>query len=254
MAKRPALPQAPSNASYSDDAHGPRTLIERAYTQLRDDIVEGRLAPGEKLRVEHLRQRYEVGAGTLREALNRLVSDALVEAEGQRGFRVTPITVQDLDDLTDLRVRIEIEALRQSIRHAHDSWREDLQAIYGQMSAIEQPIVPAMAQKWEAMNTQFHEVLVANCGSEWTLRLLRILNRHSERYRRYAIGLGQGRRNVHSEHRGIFEAAMSGNELRAALELEAHIRATPELLKAAAREGVDVFRSATPGKGALADV
>ncbi|MBY4594697.1 GntR family transcriptional regulator [bacterium BD-1] len=241
MAKRSARIPPLDNPHNGDDAHSPRTLIERAYSQLRDDIVEGRLAPGVKLRVEHLRQRYDVSAGTLREALNRLVSDALVEAEGQRGFRVTPITVQDLDDLTDLRVRIEIDALRQSIRHANDQWRQDLQEVYTQMSAIEQPILPALIQRWEALNTQFHEVLVANCGSEWTLRLLRTFNRHSERYRRYAIGLGQGRRDVHNEHRGIFEAAMSGNELRAALELEAHIRATPELLKSAAREGMDVF-------------
>ncbi|OYV01047.1 MAG: transcriptional regulator, partial [Burkholderiales bacterium PBB5] len=60
----------------SDPAHSPaeageagsRTLIERAYAQLRDDIIEGRLAPDEKLRVEHLKAHYQVGAGTLREA------------------------------------------------------------------------------------------------------------------------------------------------------------------------------------------
>lgn len=251
MAKRPALiPSLSDELSPNDEGGLPRTLIERAYSQLRDDIVEGRIPPGEKLRVEHLRQRYDVSAGTLREALNRLVSDALVEAEGQRGFRVTPVTVQDLDDLTDLRVRIEIEALRQSIRNAHEGWREELQEVYSQMSAIEQPILPGLIQRWEALNTQFHEVLVANCGSAWTLRLLRILNRHSERYRRYAINISKGRRNVHDEHRGIFEAAMSGNELRAALELESHIRATPNLLKAAAMEGTDVFLASPSRKAA----
>lgn len=140
-------------------------------------------------------------------------------------------------------MQIEIEALRQSIRNASEQWRKDLQEVYSQMSAIEQPILSESVQKWEALNTQFHEVLVANCGSAWTLRLLRVLNRHSERYRRYAIGLSTGRRDVHNEHRGIFEAAVAGNELRAALELEAHIRATPELLKAAAREGIDIFHT-----------
>lgn len=92
MVKRSALLPAPDLSRPGQDTHSPRTLTERAYTQLRDDIVEGRLEPGEKLRVEHLRQHYEVSAGILREALNRLVSDALVEAEGQRGFHVTPIT------------------------------------------------------------------------------------------------------------------------------------------------------------------
>ena len=246
MAKRPAPVALPLRGTAEDAAASPRTLIEQAYGQLRDDIVEGRVPPGEKLRVEHLRQRYGVGAGTLREALNRLVSDALVEAEGQRGFRVTPITMADMDDLTDLRVRLEIEALRQSIRQGREAWRDEVRDTYEQLSAIEQPILPHMAQRWEILNGRFHEALVGNCGSDWTLRLLGVLNRHSERYRRYAIGLNQGQRDVHREHRAIFEAAMSGNELRAALELEAHIRATPDLLKAAAREGIDVFGSA-PG-------
>ena len=238
MVKRSAPINLPLNGNPLEDAAAPaRTLIEQAYARLRDDIVEGRIAPGEKLRVEHLRQHYGVSAGTLREALTRLVSDALVEAEGQRGFRVMPITMQDMDDLTRLRVQIEIEALRQSIRQGSAAWREEVRQIYEQMSAIEQPIRPAEAQRWEALNSRFHEALVGNCGSAWTLRLLGILNRHSERYRRYAIGLNQGQRDVHREHQSIFEAAMSGNELRAALELEAHIRATPDLLIQALREG-----------------
>jgi len=104
-----------------------RTLIERSYERLRDDIVEGRLKPGEKLRVEHLKARYQVGAGTLREAITRLVSDALVVAEGQRGFRVAPMALADLEDLTRLRLHIEIDALRQSIRHGDAAWRAQLQ-------------------------------------------------------------------------------------------------------------------------------
>ena len=110
MAKRSALPSGDQPLSAS------RTLIERAYEQLRDDIVDGHLPPDEKLRVEHLKARYGVSAGTLREAITRLVSDALVITEGQRGFRVAPIAVADLQDLTNLRVHIEIDALRQSMR------------------------------------------------------------------------------------------------------------------------------------------
>jgi len=59
-------------------------------------------------------------AGTLREAITRLVSDALVEAEGQRGFRVVPISMEDLADLTELRLHIELDALRQSMRHGDE--------------------------------------------------------------------------------------------------------------------------------------
>lgn len=222
MAKRAVSPATDDSPS--------RTLIERAYTQLRDDIVSGRLPPDEKLRVEHLKDRYGVGAGTLREAITRLASDALVVTEGQRGFRVAPIAVADLRDLTRLRIHIELDALRLSLRHGDAAWKARLQAAYTEMSRLEQPLQAGHAKSWDALNTAFHEALLSGHDSPWTLRLLRTLSRQGERYRRYSINLPQSQRDVHAEHREIFGCAMAGNELRAALALEAHIQATADLV------------------------
>jgi DNA-binding GntR family transcriptional regulator len=243
MAKRSflSLVSGPDDAAVGDGGAGSRTLIERAYAQLRDDIIEGRLAPGEKLRVEHLKAHYKVGAGTLREAITRLVSDALVVAEGQRGFRVAPIALEDLDDLTRLRLHIEIDALRQSIRHGDAAWRTRLQQVFDELSAFEQPILAEHRARWELLNARFHETLTSAYESPWTVKVLRLLSRHGERYRRYAIGLADSGRDVHAEHREIFEFAIAGMEARAALALEAHIRATPDLLIRAIREGRQVL-------------
>lgn len=243
MAKRPylALAREGHDGAAGAAGDGARTLIERACSQLRDDILDGHLAPGEKLRVEHLKARYGVGAGTLREAITRLVSDALVEAEGQRGFRVAEIALHDLLDLTDLRLHIEIDALRRSIRDGGQAWRARLQQAYDELSAVEQPAWPPERKRWELLNTRFHEALVSGHDSPWTLRTLRQLARHSERYRRYAMGLPDSGRDVHAEHRALFELAMAGQEARAALALEAHIRNTPDLLQRALRSGVKLF-------------
>lgn len=222
-----------------DAEEGPRTLIEHTYEQLRADIVEGHLRPGTRLRVEHLRARYAVGAGTLREAITRLVSDALVVAEGQRGFHVAPVALDDLLDLTQLRIHIELEALRLSIRHGDAQWRAQLQQAFDELSAVEQPIQASQRKRWEELNTRFHDALIAAHASPWTLKTLRLLARHGERYRRYAMQLPGSERDVHAEHQTLFELAMAGHEARAALALEAHIRATPDLLVRAEREGLD---------------
>jgi DNA-binding GntR family transcriptional regulator len=66
------------------------------------------------------------------------------------------------------------------------------------------------------------------------------LTQHAERYRRYAIGLHTGR-DVHAEHQQIFEAAMARQDARAAVALESHIRATPELIVKTIRSGKNVF-------------
>lgn len=215
---------------------GTRTLIEHSYERLREDIVTGRLEPGQKLRVEHLRHDYGVSAGTLREAITRLASDALVVAEGQRGFRVAPIAVEDLEDITRLRVQIETEALRQSIRVGTPAWKQAVRASYAALSA-EEPIAPERRRQWEQLNLQFHETLLSGHASPWTLRVLRLLSRHTERYRSFAMALPGAVRDVHAEHAEIFEYALSGQDARAALALEAHIRTTPDLLIKALREG-----------------
>ncbi len=227
MAKRPFLPATDTGPNPAGGAS--RTLIEHTYNALRNDIIEGRLEPGSKLRIEHLRTQYAVGASTLREAITRLASDALVTAEGQRGFRVAPITLEELADLTNLRVQIEIEALRQSIRHGDEAWRTRLREAYEAMSAFEQPIRPEHRRQWEALNVHFHETLLSGQNSPWTQKILAVLYRHSERYRRYSLSL-ETNRDVHTEHAAIYDMAMSGQEARAALALEAHIRTTPDLL------------------------
>lgn len=228
------------------DANGEpiRSLIERAYVLMRDDIINGRLTPGEKLRVEHLRTRYSVGAGTLREAMTRLVSDALVIAESQKGFRVKAITLADLEDLTRLRLHIEIDALRRSISQADDKWRANLRRAFDEISLVEQPLQPEWRARWEILNSRFHVALIAGCTSPWTLNVLRMLAMHSERYRRCAIALPDSGRDVHAEHAEIFRHAMAGNDVRAALALEAHIRNTLDLIVNAHRRGIDVLRSA----------
>ena len=225
-----------------------RTLIEKTYERLREDIVTGRLWPDEKLRVEHLKLDYEVSGGTMREAITRLVSDALVVAEGQRGFRVAPIAVEDLEDITRLRVQIETEALRQSIRAGGDSWRRAVEQAFVDLS-IEEPIARERRSLWEVLNLRFHEALLSGRHSPWTLRVLRTLSHHTERYRSFAMNLPGLVRDVHAEHQEIYEYALSGQDARAALALEAHIRATPDLLIQAMRDGRVVLPSANGRNG-----
>jgi DNA-binding GntR family transcriptional regulator len=242
MAKRTfRLDQRNGDTPRNGLAGRPRSLTEDVYTRLCDDIVEGRLAAGEKLRVEHLKLHYQVGAGTLREALTRLVSDAMVVSEGQRGFWVAPMSMADLEDLTRLRMQIEIEALRRSIRDGDQQWRSRVQVAYSELSTFGQEALATDRRHWELLNERFHSALISGFESPWTVRILGLLARQSERYRRLSIHLANSGRRVEEEHRMIYEAAMSGEEARAALALETHIRETPNLILGAYRRGELVF-------------
>jgi DNA-binding GntR family transcriptional regulator len=243
------LPSEKFLAAFHATDEPPRTLAERAYLGLRHDIVTGTLAPGERLRVEHLKDRYEVGAGTLREALGLLVSDALVQAEGQRGFRVAPMSLADLEDVTDNRVFLETEALRQSIRRGDAQWERDLVEAFEALSRAELDPAGRNVEVWERCNRAFHEALIAAYASPWSKYMLGILYRHAERYRYVALRLvdmANLERNVHREHEDIFRAALARQEARAALALEAHVRLTCELLQAEVQRGLDLEAALAP--------
>ena len=96
------------------------TIGDRAYRRIRGDILQGRLAPGEKLKLDRLKEDYGVSVSTLREVLSRLSSEKLVVAEGQRGFEVAPVSVEELKDIASLRLLLEAGATIIVIDHDLD--------------------------------------------------------------------------------------------------------------------------------------
>lgn len=210
-----------------------RTLVEFAYETLRQDILRGILEPGQKLRVEVLKEEYGVGASTLREALSLLISDALVTSEGQKGFRVTPISFTDIQDITDMRKMMETRALRDSIRLGDDEWEATLVAAYHRLSKVEERIYDdpkGLSADWEKRNQDFHEALISACPSQWLRHFRGILYHQSERYRRLALAGRAVPRNVHEEHKAIFEAAMARDVEAACRLTEDHIDRTLAVL------------------------
>ncbi len=215
-------------------ADEPKTLAEAAYRQLRRDIFEGVHRPGEKLRVEHLKDQYAVGAGTLREALQLLVTDALVVAQGQRGFRVAPISLDDFEDITRTRVLLETVALQQSIELGDDTWEANVVASFHMLSRAEEKLVDgtnASREEWELRNRAFHEVLISASTSRWLRHFQNILYLQSERYRRLSLFRQPISRDVHAEHQAIVDAALARNSKEAARILTEHVLRTLEAVR-----------------------
>ncbi len=225
-------------AERPDEVRG-RTLIETAYATLRSAIIDGTLEPGAKLRTEELRARYDVSGSTIREALTRLMGEALVTTEGQRGFRVAPASLEDFRDLTEVRKLIETEALRQAIAIGGEGWEADIVAAFYKLSKTEERLRedPAGASaEFEARNRDFHRALIAACPSPWLHRLHALLYQQSERYRRLVASRRTIPRDVHAEHQGIFDATLArDSELAVKLageHIERSVVALETLLKA----------------------
>ena len=208
-----------------------KTLSESAYDALRDDIIRGRLVPESKLRIEELRQYYSTGASPLREALNRLAGEGFVTMEGQRGFRVAPLSTKDLSDITSLRIMLECEAIRESMRNGDDEWEATVVAESHRLAKVESG--DEVFPEWELRNQEFHEALIAACDSAWLLKFRRTLYEQHKRYRLISILEYDETRDVRAEHEAILEAVLARDAQRACAATEAHIMRTVEITEQA---------------------
>lgn len=142
------------------------TVGEIAYRRIRLHIVNGQLKPGEKLKLDHMRQVYGASVTTLREILNRLTVEELVAAEGQRGFRVASVSDEELLALADLRILLESHALRRSIDSGDLDWEAQVVAAHYKLSVLEGMLIKDKAdavEQWVASDWGFHYATISAC-------------------------------------------------------------------------------------------
>ncbi len=210
----------------------PRSLTTQAFERLRHDIIRGHLAPAERLRIQALSERYQIGATAIREALSRLVTDGLVQSEDQRGFTVAPVSREELLDLTQTRIQVEQMALRMAVANGDLEWETQVLSSVHRLSRLEsQPWSEEMMANWTLAHRQFHEALFIGCGSPWTVKLCRLLYDKSERYRNLSAIEGKERgRDVTNEHKELADAAMARDADALCRAIEAHLGLTTRLI------------------------
>ncbi|MEP9377926.1 GntR family transcriptional regulator [Aquabacter sp. CN5-332] len=216
----------------------PRSLTSAIFDRLRADILNCTLKPDEKLPVVALAQAFDVSLAAVREALSRLVADGLVVAEDQRGFRVSPISEFDLEDLTRTRIEIESLAMRKSMELGGKAWIADVRKAWEDLSNAPymSPTDPTQHNEgWNALHDRFHRSLTQACDMVWLLRFRDALHEQSERYRRLARPAGLFTRDPYHEHELIANAAFSGDADEAARLLKDHFTKTMELVRAAGK-------------------
>lgn len=227
---------------------GPRSLTSALHERLRADILATRLLPGQKLHIAGLAKQFSVSLAAVREALSRLVADGLVQASDQRGFRVSPVSLADLADVTQTRIDIEGLALRRSIERGDEAWLASVQSTWAALKAVpyHYPDDPtAHYEKWVVRHRIFHRALVNACGSPWLLGFRDVLHEQSERYRRLSIRreLGGKPRDVEAEHEAIVAAVVERDADAAVRALSTHFGITKDFVELAASRIAEVSRT-----------
>lgn len=159
-------------------------LAIRGYELLKRDIIRGLFAPGEKLLMSALKERYALGVGPLREALSQLVAERLVVAISQRGFRVAAMSLSELADIYDARAHLEAMILGLAIARGDDAWEAQILASAHTLAKVaEVKDAEEMLSIWDTRHKAFHAAIAAGCGSPHLLQVRAALFDQAERYR-----------------------------------------------------------------------
>ena len=183
-------------------------LAEQVFQTLEEDILQGRLKPGEVITELRLSKALGVSRTPIREALQHLEQESLVEIRPNRGAVVLGITRDDLEVIYDMRIRLEGLAASLAAKTADE---EQLNAMKEVLDLQEFYVEKNNPDEQEIFDSRFHEMVYEFSGKRILYEVLKNLHRRITRYRRLSVTDMDRARKAMTEHREIYEAIRDGN-------------------------------------------
>jgi len=201
--------------------------------ELRDAILSGFIPPGEQLRPRDLERRYGVSATPVREAIQRLAAERLVQIAPHRHATVVALDVDELEHIYELRLLLEPIAVARSLERGDSEWLAEVEAAHAALVAYGEEYSAASLYA----HIHFHDTMRSRCDSPWMLRFIDELVMHSERYR--MLRMEPKRFEVASlEHAMLVEACRNDDGPRLAKLTHAHLNGTLDVVRRRLAEDV----------------
>lgn len=213
---------------------GSATLAERAAERVRRAILAGSIPPGTRLHIQRLSEQFGLSATPMREGLTRLASTGgLVQAVGQRGFRVQAMSQADLQDIQRMRHLVEGQAMRMAVEHGDLQWEQGIVAALHALRSLgagSHGALPEGETVFDRAHRAFHTALLAGCGSPRLLQAHAELHDQIYRYR-IVLRLVPRRKAVSDrDHAALARHALARDADAAVQALHAHIDLTTQAL------------------------
>ncbi len=193
------------------------TIASRISRVLADRIVRGELAPGARLRQDHIAEEFETSHVPVREAFRRLEAQGLAISEPRRGVRVASFDLAEVREVAEMRAVLEVLALRHAARHLTPAILDAAE------EATREGDAAADVHAWEDANRRFHRLILAPCGMKRLLASIDDLHAASARFLFSAWQSGWEKRTDH-DHRAILTGLRQGKADEAAAILQKHVQ------------------------------
>ncbi|VDS06899.1 putative HTH-type transcriptional regulator YdfH [Paracoccus haematequi] len=203
-------------------------LAHRISRELAARIVSGRIAPGERLRQDHVAAEFGASHVPVREAFRELESRGLAVSEPRRGFRVAGFSLAEVREVAEMRAALEVLALRHAAPHLTRAILERAD------EATRAGDHAGDVKTWEQANRQFHRLILDPCGMPRLLKSIADLHTASARFL-FSGWRAEWEAPTDRDHRAILHALRSGDVDRAASVLARHIQFSGQRPRSARR-------------------
>lgn len=200
---------------------------EHIVSALRGLIVSGELPDGARLVERELAARFAVSRIPLREAIHKLAAEGLVELYQNRGAVVRTLTAADIDEIYDLRMLLEGDAIHRAVQQMDAETLARAELVHRLLGEA------GTREKQGELNREFHALLYARCGNERQLKAIHELRAQVERYERLQATLLADTPAFQHEHADILQACAAGDADRARAMTIAHLASARQLVKKA---------------------
>jgi DNA-binding GntR family transcriptional regulator len=210
------------------------TSVARVHERLRSMIIEFELRPGERLNEMHLTEQLDVGRTPLREAINRLLAEDLVEFRPNRGFFIRQVDVKEIEDLFEMRCIVEVAAVRLVVARANEF---DIESLADHWATVLRDYPASNPDDLVRQDALFHERLAALSGNSAILASVRGINSRIH-FVRWADLHGADRKRTFEEHAAILSAVTARDAERAAALMLDHVTHRAGGLRRAIADGL----------------
>ena len=210
-----------------------RTKVDVAYEQLRRWILTGRLKPGEKLDQAWLASHMRVSRTPLRQALLRLASERLIDAEPHRSAVVAPLSLVEIEDLYQSRRALESMLAEAGAGRLTDATIRQMKDVIDQQDRAVRAGDP---DRFTGLDREFHFALYRAAGYARAYDMIQELRDASERYVRFYAVYKDGAAESLGEHRRILQLCIDRDISGVRHEVEHHVMRGLETLRTIAGE------------------
>jgi DNA-binding GntR family transcriptional regulator len=194
----------------------------RIATYLREEILHGRILPGDRIRQEDIAERFGASRLPVREALRMLEAEGLTEHEPHKGARVPRLSRHDVDVVYQMRERLEPLALIESLPLLTEEEHTRLDDVQSRIESNTD------VDRFLDLDREFHLLTYSGCSLDPLNSMVTRLWNSTQHYRRMFVQLGGRSRMwvVNAEHRLILDAVVRRDAVDAERYLQGHIRRT----------------------------